>query len=97
MRSFYTKIYFNCLFVFASYFAGAQAKFTATVSPEQAGRDEYVTLKFTVANGSNIKQITPPSFSDFSVVSGPNQETEMNSVNGMISQYVSLSYVLLPK
>ena len=97
MRSFYTKIFFNCLFVFASYFAGAQAKFTATVSPEQAGRDEYVTLKFTVANGSNIRQITPPSFNDFSVVSGPNQETEMNSVNGMISQYVSLSYVLLPK
>ena len=97
MRSFYTKIFFNCLFVFACYFAGAQAKFTATVSPEQAGRDEYVTLKFTVANGSNIQQITPPSFNDFSVVSGPNQETEMNSVNGMISQYVSLSYVLLPK
>ena len=97
MHSFFTKIFLNCIFVFAYFFAGAQIKFTATASPQQAGRDEYITLKFTVANGSNIQQITPPSFNDFSVISGPNQETEMNSVNGMISQYVSLSYVLLPK
>ena len=97
MRTFFTKIFFNSIFIFAYFLAGAQVTFTAAVSPKHAGRDEYITLKFTVANGSNIQQITPPAFNDFSVISGPNQETEMNSVNGMISQYVSVSYVLLPK
>ena len=96
MSSFFTKIFFFLLPAFSCFCAGAQVKFSASVSPRTAGKDEYITLKLTVANCSNIQEIIPPSFKDFSVVSGPNHETEMNSVNGITKQYVSLSYILLP-
>lgn len=97
MYSFFTKIFFSCFFIVGFFAANAQTAFFATVSPQVAGKDEYITLKLTVANGGKIEQISPPSFDDFFVVSGPNQESEMNSVNGVIKEYVSLSYVLLPK
>ena len=96
MSSFFTKKIFFILCAFSCFCAGAQVNFSASVSPRNAGKDEYITLKLTVANGSNIQQITPPSLKDFSVVSGPNQETEMNSVNGVTKHFVSLSYILLP-
>lgn len=97
MSSFFTKIFFFLLPAFSCFCAGAQVKFSASASPRTAGKDEYITLKLTVANSSNIQQITPPSLKDFSVVSGPNQETEMNTVNGVTKQFVSLSFILLPK
>ncbi len=96
MSSFFTKIFSLYLLSFFWFSAGAQVKFSASVSPRIAGKDEYITLKLTVTNSLNIQQITPPSLKDFSVVSGPNQESEMNMVNGITKQYVSLSYVLLP-
>ncbi|MGH2566650.1 MAG: BatD family protein, partial [Ginsengibacter sp.] len=38
----------------------------------------------------------PPTFKNFSVVSGPNQESGMTSINGKVDQYVSVSFVLKP-
>jgi BatD DUF11 like domain len=78
-------------------FCIAQTKFLATISPAQAGIDEYITLKLTVENGQDVKQINPPSLIDFNVLSGPNQETSMNSINGVVTQSISLSYILQPK
>jgi len=39
----------------------------------------------------------PPDFSDFNIVQGPNQSTGMSIVNGAMSQYKGISYVLQPK
>jgi hypothetical protein len=97
MAFLFTKKFYCCLIVFASFIVDAQIKFVSTVSPANAGRDEYITLKLTVANGNNIQKIQPPPLNDFTVVSGPNSEMEMNSMNGVTEQYQSLSYVLLPK
>lgn len=77
--------------------AGAQVKYKASIIPSQINKDEYATLRLEIFNGTNIQQIKPPSFKDFTVVSGPNQETGMNTVNGVSNIYMAVSYVLQPK
>lgn len=77
--------------------AGAQVKYKASVIPSQINKDEYATVRFEVENGANLQRIIPPSFKDFNVVSGPNQETGMSSVNGVGKIYMAVSYVLQPK
>ena len=97
MRSFFSKKFYCCLFVFTVFAAKAQTNFSATVSPSQAGRDEYITLKLTVANGENVQNIQPPALDAFNIISGPNQESEMSSMNGVSRQSISVSYVLMAR
>ncbi|MEQ1554470.1 MAG: BatD family protein [Ferruginibacter sp.] len=97
MNHFFTKFIALFLFVVHTNIVQSQTKFIATITPSNAAINEYVTLKLTVENGENITQIIPPNLSEFDVVSGPNQETAVNNVNGIVSQYVSLSYILQPK
>src|SRR5688572_27047646 len=75
----------------------AQVKFTASITPSHINKNEYAVLRLEVRNGSNVEQITPPSLKDFDIVSGPNQESGMSTVNGDVTQYVALSYILLPR
>ncbi len=97
MNLFFTKLFYCLLFICFWFEVAAQAKFTATATPSSAGKDEYITLSLTVANGTNVQKITPPSLNDFNVVSGPSTTTEQNTINGETSIYISLSYVLLSK
>jgi hypothetical protein len=97
MKLFFTKIFYCLLFICFGFRVAAQTKFTASAMPTNAGKDEYITLSLTVANGTNVQKITPPPLTDFKVVSGPSTTTEQNTINGETSQYISLSYVLLAK
>ncbi len=97
MNALFTKLSYCLFFLLASFELSAQTKFTASINPVQAGKDEYITLTLTVSNGNNVENITPPALPDFTVVSGPNTTSEQNSINGVVSQSVSLSYVLLAK
>ena len=77
--------------------AGAQVKYKASVIPSQINKDEYATLRLEIDNASNIEQLNPPSLNDFTIVSGPNQETGMSSVNGVSKVYMAISFVIKPK
>jgi len=77
--------------------AFGQTKFSAVLSPLEIDKDEYTTLRLLIENGVNIGNLVPPSLKDFIVVSGPNQESGMNSVNGVVKQYISFSYILQPR
>ena len=77
--------------------AGAQVKYKASVVPSQINKDEYATLRLEIDNSSSVQQFRPPSFKDFNVVSGPNQEMGSTSVNGVSRVYMAISYVLQPK
>ncbi|MEO7265473.1 MAG: BatD family protein, partial [Ferruginibacter sp.] len=48
-------------------------------------------------NASDIESIQPPSLKKFRVISGPNQESGMSNINGVVKQYISLSFVLQPR
>ena len=74
----------------------AQANFTAVCPQKKIGKNDYLQVQFKVDNASNVESINPPSFKNFSVVSGPNQESGMTDINGKVDQYVSVGYVLKP-
>ncbi|MEO6228797.1 MAG: BatD family protein [Ferruginibacter sp.] len=78
-------------------FTNAQLSFKVTVSPGTIGKNETVELKLMVDNARQVEEITPPSFKDFIIVGGPNQESGMESINGVTRQYIGLTYILKPK
>jgi BatD DUF11 like domain len=73
-----------------------QATFSVVCPQKTIGKNDYLQIQFKVDHASNVESINPPDFKNFSVVSGPNQESGMTSINGKVDQYVSLGYVLKP-
>jgi BatD DUF11 like domain len=76
--------------------ASAQVKFSTVANSREVGRGEYVQIEFVVENAKTIDHLTPPVFSDFQVVQGPIQSSGMSIVNGVMSQYKAISFVLQP-
>ncbi len=82
------------LLVAGTVIASAQS-FTASVNKNPVGLNDQFQLTYTLnANGTAFKA---PSLTDFSVLSGPNQSSSMQFVNGNMSQSISFSYILQPK
>jgi hypothetical protein len=90
------KIIFSFLLSCFLYKVSAQVKFSAICPHNQIAKNEYLQVQYIVENASNVEQITPPFFKNFVVVSGPNQQSGMSSVNGNIQQFVALEYILKP-
>jgi hypothetical protein len=97
MKLFFTKLFFCSYFIFVCFTSIAQTKFYAIATPSKAGIDEYITYTLTIENGKSVEQINHPEFSDFVTVGGPNQFTSQTNRNGVVTQSVSLSYILQPK
>ncbi|HXB44456.1 MAG TPA: BatD family protein, partial [Puia sp.] len=74
----------------------AQVKFTTITSSKEIGRSDYVQVEFVVENAKQIEHLTPPSFPDFHIVEGPMQSSGMSVVNGNMSQYKGVSFILQP-
>lgn len=89
-------IFIGCLLCFGST-CFAQVKFSAAITPGTIGKEEVAELKLMVENASSVEEITPPSLDHFIVVSGPNQESGMESVNGVTRRYIGITYLLKPK
>lgn len=94
MLSHILKLYTLFLFTFLCNTADAQS-FTATSSTNLVGKNGYVTLRYELKDLS-ASAFQPPVFADFDVVSGPNQESGMTSVNGVVTRFIALSFVLRP-
>ena len=77
--------------------AGAQVHFSVNVTPSVIGKDELAQLKLTVENAREVQRIDPPALKNFTIVSGPSQESGMSMVNGNVNRYISLSYIIKPK
>lgn len=75
------------------------ATFQAAVDKNPVGMGDQFTLTFSLsssggAGGTNLKV---PDLSKFRIMSGPNQSSSMQFINGAVSSSVSYSYVLEPK
>ena len=87
---------FCCSFVMIC--ANGQGNVYMTIEPSQVNKDEYATLKIIIENAHDIQHVTPPSLKKFIVLSGPNQENGMRSVNGNVTtNYVALVFTVKPK
>jgi hypothetical protein len=77
-------------------FVAGQVKFTTVTSSQEVGRADYLQIEFVVENAKQIDQLTPPEFPGFHIAQGPIQSSGMSIVNGNMSQYKALSFVLQP-
>ncbi len=83
------------LLLLVSTFAIAQVKFEAKISKKKLGVNERLRVDFEMnQDGDNFN---PPSFSNFTVVGGPNQSVSNSWVNGVRTYKKIYSYFLAPK
>src|SRR6185437_7549735 len=75
----------------------AQVKFSAVCGQKKIGKNDLLQVSFKVENATHVETIIPPSFKNFSIASGPNQESGMTSINGKTNQYIAISFYLQPK
>lgn len=83
------------IMLFVSSLAIGQVQFEAKVSKNKLGVNERLRVDFVMnEDGDNFN---PPSFSNFTVVGGPNQAVSNTWVNGKRSYSKTYSYFLAPK
>ncbi len=72
------------------------ATFVASADRTTVGAGEQFEVSFTVSASdvSGAKNFKPPVLTPFSVLSGPNQSTNMQFINGQMSGSVTFTYYL---
>lgn len=90
------RIAISIAFMLGSFFGQRifAQEFTASVDKNQVTTGEQIQVTFTLNGSSGGNNFQAPAFSDFLVLSGPNQSTSMQFINGSMSASVSYSYVL---
>jgi RNA-binding protein YhbY len=70
--------------------------FTASADPTRvaAGEQFQLTLTFNGSDVNSVRNLKAPDFNRFVVISGPNQSTNMQWINGQMSASVAYTYIL---
>jgi molybdopterin converting factor small subunit len=68
----------------------------ATVDKSTVGQNERFQVYFEFSGGdyNKIKNFRAPSFKGFKILSGPNQSSNMQIINGQMSASITYSYIL---
>lgn len=81
--------------MFCAVLYAQDVSFTAGVDKNPVAADEQFTLEFTVStSGASPKNFRTPDLSKFLVLSGPNQSTSMQIINGAVTSSQSFVYIL---
>lgn len=78
------------------FFSLAQVKFSAVCPHRKIGKNEFLQIDFKIQNATEVETIIPPSFKNFKIVSGPNQQSGMSIINGKTDQYLAIGFYLKP-
>ncbi len=97
MNLFFKKILLGCCLSLVFVCTNGQVSLSTAISPGQVNKDELVSFSIIIENAENIQQLTPPSFKNFVVVSGPAREIGGHSVNGRVTRFVAFTFILKPK
>ncbi|WPZ00137.1 BatD family protein [Christiangramia sp. OXR-203] len=90
-----TKLLILSFLMFTGGLLQAQVRFEAKVSREKLGINERLRVDFEMnEDGDNFNA---PSFSDFTVVGGPNQKISTSILNGKMAYSKTYSFYLQPK
>ncbi|MBS4028066.1 MAG: protein BatD [Ignavibacteriales bacterium] len=71
--------------------------FSSAVDRTTVAVGEQFTLTLTLDGATNASSLKLPDMPNFMVLSGPNQSTNMQWVNGQVSQSVIFTYILQPR
>lgn len=101
----FSKHFFIGLCAFFSVFSvrlsAQEVVFSTVPSASKVGINDQFQLSFVLQNAGEVSQFSPPSFSGFRVLSGPNQSSQSNIsiINGRTqrSTTLQLSYILQPE
>jgi hypothetical protein len=90
---------FIAVLVFGMYSFCAHAQdgtFTVAADPTRvaAGEQFQVIFTFSGSDVNNVHNLKAPDFNQFVVISGPNQSSSMQWVNGQMSASIAYSYIL---
>ncbi len=90
----YRFIFLTVLLLASDLFA---QKFEITADKTTVKQNERFQVYFTFDGGdrSTLKNYKPPTFKNFSVLSGPNQSSSMSIINGSVSSTITYSYYLV--
>ncbi len=74
-------------------------EFTASVNETTVADNERFQVSFTFSGSSinNLSKFSPPAFENFIILSGPNQSTSIQIINGAQSASLTYNYVVQPK
>ncbi len=90
----FLKLYFFSFFVIMTFNLQAQVSFDAKVSKKKLGLNERLRIDFEMnENGDNFN---PPPFTNFQIISGPQQAVSRSWVNGVQSFSKTYTYFLTP-
>ena len=90
------------LIIIAFYFSSSlelwAQKFEITADKTTVSQNErfQVYLTFEGADASSLQSFRPPSFRGFKILSGPNQSSSVQFINGKVSKSITYSYLLIP-
>ena len=73
-------------------------KFSASIERTTVGQNDRFQVDFTFEGGdvNSVSNFRQPNFAGFRVLSGPNQSSSVQIINGRSSGSISLSYILQP-
>ena len=73
-------------------------KFSASIERTTVGQYDRFQVDFTFDGGdvNSVSNFRPPTFAGFRVLSGPNQSSSMQIINGKVSGSIGFSYILQP-
>lgn len=86
------------LFLFLPAHIFAQS-FVASVTQTTVGENQHFEVSFTFSgkNINGVKNFKPPTFRNFLTLSGPNQSTSIQIINGVQSASLSYNYIIQAK
>jgi hypothetical protein len=74
-------------------------EFSASVNESTVADNERFQVSFTFSGSSinNLSKFAPPAFENFLILSGPNQSTSIQIINGAQSASLTYTYLIQPK
>ncbi|MFO7445934.1 MAG: BatD family protein [Ignavibacteriaceae bacterium] len=78
---------------------GHAQSFTASASSTRVGEADQFQVSFTFEGNdiNGLKDFSPPNFGHFLILSGPNQSSSMQIINGAVSASITYTYYLQPR
>jgi len=82
--------------VYSFYVHAQDGTFTASAEPMRVATGEQfqVTFTFSGSDVNSVSNLKAPNFNQFVVISGPNQSTNMQWINGQMSASIGYTYIL---
>ncbi|KIC94755.1 BatD family protein [Flavihumibacter solisilvae] len=85
------------IFLFALPFAGwSQPAFSTVADELTISRNGILQVQYIIENADKIEKFKEPVFTDFKIMHGPVETSGMSLVNGQLTQYKAMTYVLQP-